>query len=44
MLGLFFGEEAGEGDDVGVDLLLDGRSVTVCLRHDCCLGLASRGQ
>lgn len=34
MLGLLFGEKAGEGDDVGVDLLLgQRRSVTICMSH-----------
>lgn len=37
MSGLFFGQEAGQGDDVGVDLLIgDGRGLalaTVACRH-----------
>ena len=34
MLGLFFGEEAGKGDDVSVDLLLGYRlDFAVTLRH-----------
>ena len=34
MLGLLFGEEAGKGDDVGVDLLLGNRlDFAVTLRH-----------
>ncbi len=34
MLGLFFGEESGEGDDVGIDFLCSyGGSLPVCLSH-----------
>ena len=45
MFGLFFGEESGEGNNIGIDLLCGhGRDVTVCLSHDFRFDLAGKGQ